>query len=261
MITSNSFRFDPFLMGGGRLERYENDALRLSLPSNQARYCDAQIDDYHKLPRNRFPWTPPVYLEILARASHSRPFGTLGFGFWNDPFTLSLGQGGAARRLPAPPQTLWFFYGSSENDIHFQSDIPGHGWKASSVRSPSIPSLLLLFPAMGAILLSYIPFLRRTILINALKVVSAQEKLIDNDLREWHHYAINWQTTKAIFQVDEQIVMVVKNPPSGPLGFVAWIDNQYATASPERGFHFGVIPIHEPQWLEIKILSLSNMAS
>ena len=40
-------------------------------------------------------------------------------------------------------------------------------------------------------------------------------------------------------------------PPRGPLGFVLWIDNQYAVASLEGRFGFGVLPLPETQWLEV----------
>jgi hypothetical protein len=46
------------------------------------------------------------------------------------------------------------------------------------------------------------------------------------------------------------------DPPTGPLGFVAWIDNQFAVASPEGGFRFGTLATQEEQWLEIENLSL-----
>ena len=36
-----------------------------------------------------------------------------------------------------------------------------------------------------------------------------------------------------------------------PLGFVLWIDNQYAIASQAGQFGFGVRPLTVPQWLEI----------
>jgi hypothetical protein len=258
MMASHFINFNPYLIGGGRLETSKAGAIRLILPSGQNHYCDAQIDDYHLLPRKHFLWNPPVHLEIRARASHPQPPGTLGFGFWNDPFTLSLGQGGAARRLPAAPQTIWFFYGSPHNDIRLGCDLRGHGWKAASLRSLAIPSLLLAFPAGAAIVLSQIPCLRGPILRTALRFVSAEENLLDVTLTAWHRYTIDWAPYRAVFRVDDHIALEADNPPRGPLGFVAWIDNQFAVASPERGFHFGVIPTTREQWLELEICELSQ---
>jgi hypothetical protein len=93
------FGLKPLLLGGGKISSTEENLLRLSLPSSTNTYCDSQLDDYKHLPRNAFKWSPPLTLEIRARASHNSPSGTLGFGFWNDPFAISLGQGGTARRI------------------------------------------------------------------------------------------------------------------------------------------------------------------
>jgi hypothetical protein len=40
---------------------------------------------------------------------------------------------------------------------------------------------------------------------------------------------------------------------------VAWIDNQYAVASPDGGFRFGVLPLAEEQWLEIRDLEVIDL--
>ena len=87
---------EPSLFHGGKISTTEANGFRLSLPSNSAGYCLSQLDDYRGISRRAFKWSPPAKLEIRARASHNSPSGTLGFGFWNDPFTLSLGQGGAS---------------------------------------------------------------------------------------------------------------------------------------------------------------------
>jgi hypothetical protein len=255
-MTQFPFHTEPLLINGGRIETVEDDIFRLGLPADSQKYCDAQIDDYHLLPRKHFPWSPPCRMEIFARASHPTPPGTLGFGFWNDPFTISIGQGGAAKRLPAPPQTIWFFYGSPENDILFDPGLPGHGWKASCIRSPNIPSILLTPPAAIAIALSYIPLFRAGIMRTANRIVKADEAILKVPLDEWHTYSIEWKIEKASFYVDGREVLNVDHPPTGPLGFVAWIDNQYATASPKRGFRFGVIPTIENQWLELEVKCL-----
>lgn len=258
VMSTHLINFNPYLVGGGRLETDATGVIRLTLPAGQRHYCDAQIDDYHRLPRKRFRWNPPVHLEIRARVSHPQPPGTFGFGFWNDPFTLSLGQGGAARRLPAPPQTIWFFYGSPHNDIRLRPNLRGHGWKTASLRSPAIPSILLVFPAAAAVMLSQIPFLRGLILKTASKIISVEENLLGVTLTTWHRYTIDWEPFRAMFRVDGHLILEAKNPPQGPLGFVAWIDNQYATVSPERGFHFGVLPTDGEQWLELEICELSQ---
>ena len=245
--------------GGGSVREAPEGNFRLILPPATRSYTVAQLDDYRQLPRRRFPWRPPLRLSLGARASHPHPIGTLGFGFWNDPFTFSLGQSGAARRIPAAPQALWFFYGSPPSDMKLVHGVPGHGWKASSIDAPAIPSLLLTPIAAGAVVLAKVPCLRRSVIQVALQTINAAERLLDPSLGEWHRYSITWLAEGVTFEVDGERILTSSTQPSGPLGFVAWIDNQYAVASPDGGFHFGVLPTEEEQWLELTDLRLEGL--
>jgi hypothetical protein len=90
----------------------------------------------------------------------------------------------------------------------------------------------------------------------ALARVTAREHLLKTPLMEWHHYRIAWDEERATFSVDGQEVLDTKTPPPGPLGFVTWIDNQFAMANEELGLRFGVSPLEHEQWLEIEDLSI-----
>ena len=252
-------RLERLETGGGSVREIPEGNFRLFLPPTTRGYAVAQVDDYRQLPRRRFPWRPPLRLSLGARASHTHPIGTLGFGFWNDPFTLSLGQSGAASRLPAAPQALWFFYGSPPNDMSLVPGVPGHGWKASSIDTPTIPSLLLAPIAAGAVVLTKIPYLRHWVMRTALQTINAAERLLDPSIGEWHRYSITWLAEIVTFEVDGEMVLASSTLPSGPLGFVAWIDNQYAVASPDGGFGFGLLPTEEEQWLELTDLRLEGL--
>jgi hypothetical protein len=107
---------------GAKVEEISSgEAYRLSIPAGSAsQYRIAQIDDYTKLPRGRFPWRFPLSLSLSARASSDSIPGTWGFGLWNDPFGLSLGAGGSPWRLPALPNAVWFFGASEENYLSFK---------------------------------------------------------------------------------------------------------------------------------------------
>ena len=59
-----------------------------------------------------------------------------------------------------------------------------------------------------------------------------------------------------VFWIDGIERLRTPAPPDGPLGFVLWIDNQYAIASRDGRFGFGVSPLTEPQWLEVEDLDL-----
>ena len=243
-------------VGGGRASSASEGHYLLTLPPVHRGYADAQIDDTHSLPRRSFRWSPPVHLSLRARTSSPSPLGTLGFGFWNDPFAVSLGQGGAARRLPAGPCAIWFFYGSPPNELALAPGAPARGWKAACLASPQIPSLLLAPAAAAAALLAQVPVLRGPVLRAALSSVAASEAAVGAGMQEWHQYAIDWLPAEAIFLVDDKVVLRAPAPPRVPLGFVAWIDNQFAVVSPRAGFRFGVIPTDREQWLEMEGLSL-----
>lgn len=92
----------------------------------------------------------------------------------------------------------------------------------------------------------------------ALRQVTAFESLLTPLLNDWHSYSLTWRSGGATFEVDGEIVLHAPEVPAGPLGFVAWIDNQYAVATPEDGFRFGVLPLKEAQWLEISDLQLNT---
>lgn len=243
-------------IGGGRVLQPAPGRWRLVLPPHLTHYADAQLDDGRGLPRGRFPWRPPLRLRLRARASHAAPLGTLGFGFWNDPFAVSLGQGGAARRFPASPQAVWFFYGSPPNDFAFTPGLPGHGWKAMALRGPRLPSLLLAPLAAGAFLLTRVPGVRRPAMRRALGSVRAAEALVETPLDAWHTYELTWRPGEVRFLVDGREILAASLDVPGLLTFVAWIDNQYAVATPEKGFGFGVVPTVEEQWLEIEALEV-----
>jgi hypothetical protein len=66
----------------------------------------------------------------------------------------------------------------------------------------------------------------------------------------WHTYVLEWQYREALFWVDGALVLRAPQPPTGPLGFVPWLDNQYAVATPRGTLRFGTVA-SGPQWFEI----------
>ncbi len=247
----------PLEIGQGQVCLEDQSTLRMTIPRKHEGYADAQFDDYRGRKRKAFPWSPPVAFRVSARVSDPQPAGTMGFGFWNDPFSFSLGQGGA-RRFPAAPQALWFFYGSLPNHLPFAPKIPGHGWKAASLRSPKVPSWLLVPAASIGLSLALLPLIRRWVIPMGLKLFRAHETLLNVRLDQWHEYSIDWWQDGAQLAVDGEVVLFVPDPPPAPLGFVAWIDNQFASIHPEQGLRFGTIPTSKPQSLQIRILELKK---
>lgn len=257
MTSYPSLTFQSHLVGGGRLEELEGSAYRLLLPPIAGGYANAQIDDYQGLSRSDFPHHPPIRIRLRARSSPA-PNGTLGFGLWNDPFGLSLGLAGATQKIPATPQALWFFYGSSPNDLTFISSLPGAGWRAASIRSPSIPGALFTPAAAAAYLVCRIPWFRKVLIPQMKSLVKAHEAVMYSSPAEWHDYRIEWEVDRARFYLDGERILDAPSPPTGPLGFVAWVDNQYAVVSAQKGIHFGTLRTDEPQWLSLSDIQLES---
>lgn len=246
-------------MGGGQVD-YAAAAGQARLvvpPTGAAHYTNAQLDDYHQWAATgrarRLPFTsaPPLRLALRARASHAAPRGTLGFGFWNEPFSVRGAVLGA-------PSVAWFFYASPPSDMALVPGVPGHGWKAATLNMGRWPGLLLAPAALAAVGLTKVPGLGRPVLDLARRFMRAHEApLADVALDQWHHYALDWRRDAAVFTVDGVERLRAPAPPAGPLGCVLWIDNQYAVASLEGRFGFGVLPLPEAQWLEVEALTVT----
>lgn len=252
-----SLKWDLAEVGGGRIERTAR-ALRLTDPPlHERRYCNAQITDYgFKHTRGRpaydFRWRPPLTLRVRAWFEGALPpVGTAGFGFWNHPFSPD------ARRTPRLPAAIWFFYGALPNDMRLAHGVPGHGWKAAMIDAahwrtlaiaPAAPALMLLMRMRGLFDRVY-PQLQRVMRI-------AEAALPLDLLGQPHEYVIDWRADSADFRIDGAPVLRAPYAPRGPLGFCAWIDNQYAIVTPQGRFSFGIVPVPASQTLVLDDIAI-----
>jgi hypothetical protein len=248
--------------GGGTLETAES-ALRLVLPSAApGRYSDAQIDDYGQLARADFPWRPPLRMEVAARSSlpaataSSTPEsavlrGTAGFGFWNYPFS-------ARGDILMLPESVWFFYASPPSNMALVPGIPGWGWKAQVVHAMRPGALLSAVPMALSASLAILTGATRPAARWMQRMSGAQETLLPADLTTWHNYTLEWHAQEALFSVDGELVLRAPNPPTRPLGFVAWLDNQFAVATPRGVLRFGTVST-PAQWFEITQLRIAQI--
>jgi hypothetical protein len=243
------------ISGSGHYQAY-----RLSIPAGPAdKYRIAQVDDYTKIPRSRFPRRYPLSMHLSARASSDSIPGTWGFGLWNDPFGLSLGFGGNPFRLPALPNAVWFFGASEENYLSFKSGQPqgsaptvaANGFLAQTFRSPRFHPLLI--PAGLAL-----PFSRRVTRRLMGRVIGEEGVRLGVDVTQWHSYHLDWREDRVAFKVDESLAFESPVSPHPPLGLVIWIDNQYARFTPEGKIGFGVLENPEPAWLEVKEMEVKE---
>jgi len=251
----------PLRVGGGTVASNASGGFRLGLPTVDRGYADAQLDDTAGRPRSQLRHRPPFHMRLRARVSPPRPVGTFGFGLWNDPFAFSLGFAGASRKLPALPQALWFFYGSPPNDLAYTDPGVPNGWKAASLRGPRMPALTVAAGGVGLMALRPFRRLQGWAVRKALSFIRASEVGIEIQLAEWHAYELTWTQAGAEFLVDGATILRVAETPDPPLGFVAWIDNQYAIISPGAGVRFGVLPVLEPQFLELAELVLEESSA
>ena len=217
--------------GGGQVLRLNENSWRLEIPAGLAgSYRLAQLDDSTGLSRAQFIHGEPFGFRS-DRVLHRRDEipGTWGFGFWNDPFGLGLGQGGGLR-LPALPNAAWFFHSSEANYLSLRDDRPAHGFLAQVFSSP--PAWPFLPFAPGLVLLFW-PAGRGCCDAWDGSLCAKTALVLVQDVTEWHSYRIACTTGRTRFEVDGRMVLETGVVPRGRLGLVLWIDNQFAAYQPD----------------------------
>ncbi len=241
-----------YVVGNGALEPTGSTIRFVVADATSRRYSDAQIDDYQRMPRRRFPWRPPLWLAVRARFSHpvGKLRGTAGFGFWNDPFLMTGG------RMPTLPRALWFFYASPPSNMKLDLRTPGHGWKAATIDALRPAALLLAHIAPLAVLPMNLRSPYRALWPPIQRALNVREATVEAKMTEWHTYVIEWGTERVCFSVDEEPVLEDAPSPQGPLGFVMWLDNQYMVVTPWGRLGWGLLDVPGRQWMEVDRLAI-----
>jgi hypothetical protein len=238
----------PNFTRGARVEHLSPELWRLEIPAGPAgRYRLAQLDDYGHLPRRAFRWRPPLELALQARASQALPPGTWGMGLWNDPFGMAILSGAEVLRMPALPNSAWFFFASPPNYLSLRDDLPAQGGLAATFSAPNLSFPLLLPAGLALALPATTRWLRRL----ARRWVRQDAGCLPIDPAQWHAYRLQWLAEVVRFWVDEVLVLEAAAVPRGPLGLVLWIDNQFAALPPDGRLRFGTLANPQPAWLEI----------
>lgn len=240
--------------GAGQV-RTEGDGLTLRIPptSGPLQYHNAQITNYE--PRTRhFALRPP--LRVIVEAQFDTPahaaHGTAGFGLWNHTFDPT-------QRGFRLPQTAWFFFASAETNLALAQGVPGWGWKAATLDAGRWRARALLPLAPLAIPLMHVPPLYRRLYPVAQSVLGIHEQALDLALLgERRRYEIHWERDALTFVVDGAEVLRTQSGPRGPLGFIAWIDTQYAVVTPQGQFAFGVCRADAGQVLRLHRVEVSE---
>lgn len=220
----------------------EGMRLRVS-PGDNQRYHLAEVDDTHMRPRHAFPWRPPVRLRVQARFSAPDTLrGTAGFGFWN----MAVSTTADSVALIAP-QVFWVFLASPPNQLAFTPGWSGRGFFVQSIRSPVLPRWM---ERLGVLALR-VPFVARLAYRTAQTIVPAAERPLDHiDPTAWHTYELEWEPTRVRCLVDGHQVLAAPIAPRAPLGFVAWVDNQFAAVNATlRG---GWLSVETEQFLDLR---------
>jgi hypothetical protein len=230
------------------------DSLILSLPASSTdRYHDAQITDYAG--KHDFIWHPPIRLSITARFSTADLRGTAGFGFWNHPFV----PGERGFRLP---QAVWFFFSSPPSNMRLAKNVPGPGWKAATIDATRWQFLALTPTAPIGVLLMRVPPLYQRLWPIGQHALGVSECLLDSSLLiQTHTYTLDWRAEEVQFAVDGGVVHQTPSAPHGRLGFIAWIDNQYAIVTPQGQFGFGLTVVQQEQSLIIESLAIEPLTA
>lgn len=245
----------PLIIGNGQHITQLDDTTRLSIqPTDEKSYHDAQLSDYTGLRRSLFSWYPPVTMRVRMRASHSTASlrGTMGFGFWNHPFM-------PGESFFRPPRAVWFFFGSVPNNMALAKGVPSYGWKAATFDASRLPFWLLTPFAPLGFLLMRVPVLYRVLWPIGQWSIGVSEKMLDDiDLTQWHTYALQWRKRSASFFVDDTVVHVAPHAPRAPLGFIVWLDNQYAIVTPQGHFGAGFVSVPEMQYIDIADVHIAH---
>lgn len=217
----------------------------------EGQYSNAQITTYAT--RHDFIHRPPLRLTVTAWAETPPIRGTAGFGFWNHPFAPN-------ERGFRLPRAVWFFFASSPNDIRLARDVPGSGLKAMTMDATRPLFLALLPAAPVGFLLMRIPALYRRLWPVGQRALGMSEQVLDARLlAERHTYTLDWRESSITFAVDGQPIHETDRSPRGALGFIAWIDNQYAIVTPQGRFGYGVVPLFQAQSLILETTDIQSL--
>lgn len=249
---------------GGAYLSTDKSVLRLGYDKAvPGQYTDAQIDDYTMLAKSDYLWKPPLRMTVRARFSHQAAAadstdktkdilrGTAGFGFWNKPFSM---QGNWFRL----PEAVWFFYSAPPSNMKLVPGLPGWGWKAQVVhatpRSTSANAIPAAFTAAYGLINRSANLSGRAL----RRFTGAHESVISHDMRKWHTYTLEWRKGGSSFWIDGKLVMKAPGAPGKPLGFVAWMDNEYAVVTPRGELRFGKARAGS-QWLDIDSVKIEGL--
>ncbi len=249
---------------GGAYLKTSKSVLRLGYDAaTPKRYSDSQIDDYTMLSKADYLWKPPLRMTVRARFSHPAATatstektkgvlrGTAGFGFWNKPFTM---QG----NWFTFPEALWFFYSAPPSNMALVPGIAGWGWKAQVIHTTAGSAAANAVPALASAVYGRVQSKSQPAGHAMQRFTGAHEAVVTEDMTEWHTYTLEWREHSSLFWVAGELLLEAPKAPTKPLGFVAWLDNEYAVVTPRGELRFGKTTAGK-QWLDVDSITIEHL--
>ena len=91
------------------------------------------------------------------------------------------------------------------------------------------------------------------------RAIGVAERIVPVSLSDWHIYSIDWRRDVVTFGVDGRRLLETAHAPSGPLGLVIWLDNQYMQVTPWGRFGWGTLAKTKAEWLEVAWVALERI--
>ena len=123
--------------------------------------------------------------------------------------------------------------------------------------SPPIPPALLALAAPVFPLLT-LPWLAKRIRPAIARVIKDDSRSINLDVTQWNQYTGQLEQSLVRFKIDKAEIFRTKVAPRSPLGFVIWIDNQFASFPPNGKLAYGTMKNSRPAWIEVKQIEISK---
>jgi hypothetical protein len=142
---------------------------------------------------------------------------------------------------------LWLANYSPPSHVALSPQAAGHGARAAVLAAPRLGRLAL---SLGNLALR-LPGVGRLAVVAAGRAIAGGDLPVVLDLTAWHDVAILWEEGGVDFWLDGAPLGHVLASPAGPLGFVAWIDNQWAALRPDGTAAGGYLATPAEQWLEL----------
>ncbi|MDT8306305.1 MAG: hypothetical protein RRC07_10235, partial [Anaerolineae bacterium] len=132
----------------------------------------------------------------------------------------------------------------------------GNGWFAATIDAAAPRALALAPFALPVLLLNQLPPLRRRLWPAVQHGLRISFHRLPQPMAVWRRYELEWRANGCFFRVDGVPVLQTPHSPRGPLGFVAWIDNQYLVATPTGSLRWGTEKTAESRSLTLRHLEL-----